>query len=137
MRVITIGIDPHKSSHTAVAIDAAGHKIGQHRFVINVRTFRQLMRWSEQWPERRFAMEGADGLGRRLAQKLAAAGEDVVGAPSTLPARARLLATLTRPQDRPRRRPPCCAGRPLPHRPAEGDSRGPVHHPQAADRTAQ
>ena len=92
-RVITIGIDPHKSSHTAVAIDAAGHKTGQRRFAVNAGTFQQLMRWSEQWPERRFAVEGAGGLGRTLAQHLAAAGEDVVDVPSTLSARARLLAT--------------------------------------------
>lgn len=51
------------------------------------------MRWSEQWPERRIAVEGASGLGRTLAQGLAAAGEDVVDVPSTLSARARLLAT--------------------------------------------
>jgi nucleoside-diphosphate-sugar epimerase len=51
------------------------------------------MRWCEQWPERRFAVEGAGGLGRTLAQQLAAAGEDVVGVPSTLSARARLLST--------------------------------------------
>ncbi|WP_331747111.1 IS110 family transposase (plasmid) [Streptomyces sp. NBC_00853] len=93
MRVITIGIDPHKSSHTAVAIDGAGHKTGQRRFVVNAGTFGQLIRWCEQWPERRFAIEGAGGLGRTLAQQLAAAGEDVVDVPSTLSARARLLAT--------------------------------------------
>ncbi|MGH4035229.1 IS110 family transposase [Actinomycetota bacterium Odt1-20B] len=92
-RVITIGIAPHKSSHTAVAIDATGHKTGQRRVVVNAGTFGQLMRWSEQWPERRFAVEGAGGLGRILAQQLAAAGEDVVDVPSTLSARARLLAT--------------------------------------------
>ncbi|WP_406456141.1 hypothetical protein OH768_22040 [Streptomyces sp. NBC_01622] len=51
------------------------------------------MRWCEQWPERRFAIEGARGLGRTLAQQLAAAGENVVDVPSTLSARARLLAT--------------------------------------------
>ncbi|MET8538923.1 transposase [Streptomyces sp. NPDC005065] len=51
------------------------------------------MRWCEQWPERRFAVEGAGGLGRSLAQQLAAAGESVVDAPSTLSARARLLVT--------------------------------------------
>lgn len=28
-----------------------------------LQTFRQLMRWCEQWPERRFAVEGAGGLG--------------------------------------------------------------------------
>jgi transposase len=91
--VILIGVDPHKSSHTAVAVDAAGHQVAQRRFVVNAGTFRQLMRWCEQWPERRFAVEGARGLGRTLAQQLAAAGENVVDVPSTLSARARLLAT--------------------------------------------
>ncbi|MET8638846.1 hypothetical protein ABZX69_43895 [Streptomyces sp. NPDC004074] len=71
--VITIGLDLRKSSHTAVAIDAVGHKIGQRRFVVNAGTFGQLMRWSEQWPERRFAVEGAGGLGGTLAHQLAAA----------------------------------------------------------------
>ncbi|MEU1598519.1 transposase [Streptomyces sp. NPDC005708] len=89
--VILIGIDPHKSSHTAVAVDAAGHQVAQRRFVVNAGTFRQLMRWCEQWPERRFAVEGARGLGRTLAQQLAAAGENVVDVPSTLSARARVL----------------------------------------------
>lgn len=93
MRVITIGIDPHKSSHTAVAVDDAGHKTGQRRFVANAGTFTQLMHWCEQWPERRFAIEGAGGLGRTLAQQLAATGEAIVDVPSTLSARARLLAT--------------------------------------------
>ncbi|GDY51838.1 hypothetical protein SVIO_024610 [Streptomyces violaceusniger] len=51
-----------------------------------------MLKWCEQWPERRFAVEGAGGLGRTLAQQLAAAGEDVVDVPSTLSARARLLA---------------------------------------------
>jgi transposase len=91
--VILIGVDPHKSSHTAVAVDAAGHQVAERRFVVNAGTFRQLMRWCEQWPERRFAVEGARGLGRTLAQQLAAAGEKVVDVPSTLSARARLLAT--------------------------------------------
>lgn len=93
MRVITIGIAPQKSSHTAVAVDTTGHKISQRRSVVNAGTFRQLIRWCEQWPERLFAVEGARGLGRTLAQQLAAAREDVVDVPSTLSARARLLAT--------------------------------------------
>ncbi|MEU5773415.1 IS110 family transposase [Streptomyces venezuelae] len=91
--MITIGIDSHKSSHTAVAVDAAGHKIGQRKFVVNAGTFSRLLRWCEQWPNRRFAVEGAVGLGRTLAQQLVAAGEDVVDVPSTLSARARLLDT--------------------------------------------
>jgi transposase len=91
--VILIGVDPHKSSHTAVAVDAAGHQPTQRRFVVNAGTFRQLLRWCKQWPERRFAVEGARGLGRTLAQQLAGATENVVEVPSTLSAGARLPAT--------------------------------------------
>lgn len=40
----------------------------------------------------RFAVEGADGLGRMLAQQLAAAGEGVVDVSSALLARAGFLA---------------------------------------------
>ncbi|MFF4551242.1 hypothetical protein [Streptomyces sp. NPDC001435] len=46
--MILIGVDPHKSSHTAVAVDVAGHQVAQRRFVVNSGTFRQLMRWCEQ-----------------------------------------------------------------------------------------
>ncbi|MFF4731746.1 transposase [Streptomyces mirabilis] len=48
-------------------MDPTGHQVGQRRFVVNAGTFRQLLRWCEQWPERRFAVEGARGLGRTLA----------------------------------------------------------------------
>ncbi|MFF3159555.1 IS110 family transposase [Streptomyces sp. NPDC057910] len=91
--MILIGIDPHTSSHTAVAVDASGHQLAQRRFAVNAGTFRQLMAWCEAWPERRFAVEGAGGLGRSLAQQPAAAGEDVVDVPATLSARARMLST--------------------------------------------
>lgn len=91
--MILIGIDPHKSSCTGVAVDGAGRELAQRRFAVNAGTFRQLMRWCQQWPQRRFAVEGASGLGRGIAQQLAAAGEDVADVPATLSARARLLAT--------------------------------------------
>src|SRR4029450_6265949 len=41
----------------------------------------------------RWAVEGASGLGRGIAQLLVAAGEQVVDVPATLAARARLLGT--------------------------------------------
>jgi transposase len=91
--VIMIGIDPHKSSLTAVAMDPAGRQLGQRRFVVNAGTLRQLTRWAAAWPSRRFAVEGANGLGRSIAQQLAAADEQVLDVPATLAARARLLAT--------------------------------------------
>ncbi|WP_211269311.1 IS110 family transposase [Saccharothrix syringae] len=91
--MIVIGIDPHKSSLTAVAVDAAGTCLATRRFVVNAGTFRQLTAWTATWPQRRFAVEGAHGLGRGIAQQLATAGEHVVDVPATLAMRARLLNT--------------------------------------------
>jgi transposase len=91
--MITIGIDPHKSSLTAVTIDATGRRLAERRFTVNAGTLTQLTGWAGRWPQRRFAVEGANGLGRAIAQQLAAAGEAVLDVPATLAARARLLAT--------------------------------------------
>ena len=43
------------------------------------------------WPERRWAVEGAHGVGRAVAQQLVAAGEHVVDVPAKLAARVRVL----------------------------------------------
>jgi transposase len=90
-RVITIGIDPHKSSHTAVALDETGAALGELRVPADNSTLATLSAWSARWPQRRWAIEGAGGLGRLLAQRLVAAGETVVDVPSALAARARVL----------------------------------------------
>ena len=91
--VITIGIDPHKTSLTAVALDPTGRQLSARRITVNAGTYKTLTSWAARWPERRFAVEGANGLGRGTAQLLATAGEDVVDVPATLAARARLLDT--------------------------------------------
>ena len=91
LAVITIGIDPHKASLTAVAVDAAGAPLGHRRLLMNIGTLSQLTAWASSWPARRFAVEGAYGLGRPIAQQLAAAGEQVLDVPASLAARARLL----------------------------------------------
>ena len=89
--MITIGIDPHKASLTAVAVDHSGRSLGHRRFLVNGGTLGQLTAWAAGWAARRFAVEGAYGLGRPIAQQLAAAGEQVLDVPATLAARARLL----------------------------------------------
>ena len=55
--MILIAVDPHKSSHTALAVDPAGRELGQLR--VEARAHRRLLRWARQWPERRWAVEGA------------------------------------------------------------------------------
>lgn len=89
--MITIGIDPRKSSTTASAIDEAGTQLAVRRFVVNAGTVKQLLGWAVRWPQRRFAIEGAHGLGRGMAQILVAAGENVLDVTSTLAMWVRLL----------------------------------------------
>lgn len=91
--MITIGIDPHKSSLTAVALDPTGQQLATIRITVNATAYQKLTAWAARWPQRRFAIEGAAGLGRRIAQLLAGAGEHVLDVPATLAARARLLDT--------------------------------------------
>jgi transposase len=89
--MITIGIDPHKSSLTAVAVDSTEQSVATMRIAVTATTVCQLQDWAARWPQRRWAVEGAEGLGRGVAQGLAAAAEQVVDVPAQLAARARLL----------------------------------------------
>lgn len=92
--MITIGIDPHKRTHTAVAIDAGRRKVGEVEVVAATQMTVTLLGWAAAWPgARRWAIEGSDGPGRLLARELIAADETVIEVPATLAARARLLRT--------------------------------------------
>lgn len=91
---VTIGIDPHKSTHTAVAVDRDEQPIARFTFLASAGQTERLLAWAEPLDtERVWAIESAAGLGRLLAQQLVAAGERVVDVPPTLSARVRLLAS--------------------------------------------
>ena len=87
---VMIGIDPHKGSHTAVAVGAAEEPLGRLRVRACPDQAGKLVAWAQAWPERTWAVEGARGLGRLLAQQLIAAGERVLDVQPKLAARARL-----------------------------------------------
>jgi transposase len=91
MTAVMIGVDPHKGSHTAVAIGAAEELLGKLRVRVSVAQAHKLVVWAAAWPERTWAVEGAGGLGHLLAQQLVAAGERVLDVPPKLAARVRLL----------------------------------------------
>jgi transposase len=91
MAAVMIGVDPHKGSHTAVAIGAAEELLGQVRVRACAAQAGRLLAWANAWPQRTWAVEGAGGLGHLLAQQLVAAGELVVDVPPKLAARVRLL----------------------------------------------
>ncbi|HEV2823765.1 MAG TPA: IS110 family transposase [Actinomycetota bacterium] len=91
--MITIGIDPHKRSLTAAALDPHSRLLSQLRVPTTGQAAQQVLTWAAAWPERRWAVEGATGLGRGIAQLLVAAGEPVLDVPAKLAARARMLGT--------------------------------------------
>jgi transposase len=91
---VLIGVDPHKATNAAVAIDEHGELFGRGTFPANRGGIRALERWAKRFGERRWAIEGATGIGRPLAQKLAASGEEVmVDVPPKLSAKVRVLST--------------------------------------------
>ena len=90
MQVI-IGIDPHKASHTAVAVNGSEDEISRLKIRATRDQVAKLLTWAAPFPARTWAIEGAEGLGFLLAQQLVTAGEAVVDVPATLAARTRVL----------------------------------------------
>lgn len=92
LSLIVIGIDPHKSSHTATAVDPATNvDLGSLRIRSTEPEYHALLEWAGRWPENRWAVENAKGLGHHLALWLVRHGESVVDVPSTATARVRQL----------------------------------------------
>jgi transposase len=95
MMVTTIGIDPHKATHTAVVIDDDETVLGE----ITIRADRdqttRLVEWatSVDGDGRMWAVEAATGLGHLLSQHLVASGESVVDVPPVLASRIRVLSS--------------------------------------------
>ena len=92
MTAVMIGVDPHKASHTAVAVSAAEEPLGELRVRACVAQAERLLAWAQAWPQRTWAVEGAGGTGHLLARQLVPAGERVLDVQPRLGARVRLLA---------------------------------------------
>src|ERR671921_1038808 len=91
---VLIGVDPHKASVAVAAIDeATGELLERAAFRQDRTGLRSLESWAKRFPERRWAVENAGGLGRHLAGRLAASGESVVDVPPKLSARVRVLSS--------------------------------------------
>ena len=73
-----IGIDAHKTTFTAVAVDELGRELGQRTLKSTSDGCFELVRWASRWPDRRFAVEDCRHLTRRLESDLLTAGESLV-----------------------------------------------------------
>jgi transposase len=88
---VMIGIDPHKRSHTAVALDEHDAVLDELRLDADVRQIARLLGWAAGWPQRIWAIENANGLGWLLSRQLLEAGEQVRDVPASLSAQVRKL----------------------------------------------
>ena len=88
---VIIGVDPHKASHTAVAVSDDELELARKKVRSGCAQAEQLLEWAAPYTERIWAIESAAGLGYLLAQQLVAAGEEVLDVPPTLASRVRVL----------------------------------------------
>jgi transposase len=90
---IIIGMDPHKRSATIEVIDEREGVLAQGRFGTDRDGYRTMLALGRRFPQRIWAVEGCNGIGRHIAQRLVADGETVLDVPAKLSARARVFAT--------------------------------------------
>src|SRR3954465_13194537 len=89
---VVIGMDPHKRSVTIEIMAGDESIVDQGRFGTDRAGHDAMRRTVEAWPDRVWAIEGCQGIGRHVANRLLAEGESVVDVPPKLSARARVFA---------------------------------------------
>src|SRR5689334_21370422 len=93
MGQVIIGVDPHKRSATIEVIDQRERVLGKGRFGTDRDGYEAMLAAGGKHTDRVWAVEGSNGIGRHVAQRLVADGETVVDVPAKLSARARVLST--------------------------------------------
>jgi transposase len=91
MSIVMIGVDPHKRSATIEVMAADEAVLGGGRYGTDAAGYAAMLASVRRWPERIWAIEGCRGVGRQLASRLVAAGEQVVDVPPKLSARTRVF----------------------------------------------
>ena len=88
---VFIGVDPHKSSWTAAAVDGRMAGLGSVRVAADRVGYRALRAFADRFEAPVWAVEGAGGLGAPLVERLIGDGIPVVDVPAKLAARVRAL----------------------------------------------
>ncbi|MFC7489829.1 MULTISPECIES: IS110 family transposase [unclassified Knoellia] len=86
-------MDPHKRSVTIEVMLADDSVVGSGRFDTTVEGYKEMLDFAAAWPDRVWAIEGCEGIGRHIAHRLLADGQDIVDVPAKLSAWARVFAT--------------------------------------------
>jgi len=93
MGQVIIGMDPHKRSATIEVMAGDETVLGGGRYATDLAGYRTMLAYAKRFPQRTWAIEGCRGIGRHIANRLLADGEQVVDVPPKLSARARVFAT--------------------------------------------
>jgi len=93
MGQVIIGMDPHKRSATIEVINDREKVLAQGRFSTDRDGYQTMLKLGRQYKDRIWAVEGCNGTGKHIAQRLVADGETVVDVPAKLSARARVFDT--------------------------------------------
>jgi len=93
MTRVVIGMDPHKRSVTIEVMAPDESVLDGGRYATDPAGYAAMLRRARQWPERVWAVEGCSGIGRHVATRLLADGEQVVDVPPKLSARVRVFST--------------------------------------------
>jgi len=90
---VIIGMDPHKRSATIEVINDREKVLAQGRFGTDRAGYQTMLKLGRQHKDRIWAVDGCNGIGKHIAQRLVADGEIVVDVPAKLSARARVFDT--------------------------------------------
>ena len=90
---VIIGMDPHKRSATIEVIDEHEHVLAVGRYGTDKDGYGAMLAAGRLRPDRVWAVEGCNGIGRHIAHRLVHDGETVVDVPAKLSARLRVFAT--------------------------------------------
>jgi transposase len=93
MTEMIIGLDPHKASNTIAVLDRDETVQMQQRFDNTAQGMVGMLDAVAEFTDRVWAVEGANGVGRSVAQRLIGAGETVVDVPAKLATRVRVYST--------------------------------------------
>lgn len=91
-RLVVFGIDPHKATHTVVAVDEVGRQVDQRTVAARTPQHLELLGWARTTAgdgDRVWAVEDCRHVSRRLERDLLAAGERIVRVPPRLMAGTR------------------------------------------------
>ena len=75
---VIIGVDPHKLSATIEVVDHEETVLGSGRFTTDEAGYAAMRSYAKAWPDRVWAVEGANGTGRLLFGAVASVGTEVI-----------------------------------------------------------